>query len=1018
MVCTTVILLVVLCFICLLVFLRTTEKRKKTQKKEGFTEDTCDTELTCSPGQLKHTVNSGTPSPKSGCCDSNLKGMGYYFDGLDGCKVCPTESSANKARLQDYEPIAINSSNVITDESSTIGACYAVCKNQSAAPYEGSYGQTGGAYYNTDECSKLTYYSNVKSNLYLKTTSQEIAVDQTCSNITASNAHNSNAYCCSNDTWLRYNSNYNPDKLQCCPSNKYLNSNGGCDPCPNNQWIDTSNADRSGITACYINNCKFGPSNAHYSDLTESGYNCKSNYYHYYKDPSLTPSQEGVVKVISEGSNDISYNGSNYFYPHDSLVLSNDTIGSNDFDTSSSNWYYDNGANSNDNTIYSSNLKTTSYTQQLTYSNYYECSNNTYLRCETTAATSDTPATPGTRSCICCASDQYNSNAVGKCENINTNTQVIANSNLKPGNKEACDPGWGKPPPSGGDICIPCEDYEYSAGGSNTCQKCPHGQYPNSNDRSNCIYADGSLTEVKYRIKKDTPVAEYLHYADSNVFERVASNYLKYGDSDSNMYVWEDESTPMQYYLQVEDGKFLVNTTPTSSALSAGQEKAGSLTFNLIPYCPAGKYADGDSCSNCPAGTWSQTPGLEASDGCSPCQPGTWSGDTGRTSNCTLCEVGYECTGGVQSPCSATNQYQDEQGQSNCKPVTEGYYKIDNSNIKLCELGHKCTSGEMSMCLAGTYSASNGSSNCSNCSAGTYSASNGSSNCSDCAPGTYSTSNGSSNCYQLGNFNNPFDNHWGKQVNSSNTGLEDRITGTNKNHWEACYENTHCLTGAKCTRLDYDNSPGRCLPDGYPMVWCMDRNAVAHNEKTLDYPDTEFKKNLFKCKYTDIFVNGTNDGGHFTLNLNPTGKTGLGSYGNRLAMTTCAYKWQTDSCNTTTKSCSIKHAGSTNSDCWEFKNGNWDDMVKNQEDCTLNRNEKSFMIKPVPGSPLNNPKVTVHGAHEFANRCLKYASGTDARMKMTTGDNCQQFYLRNEGGDCSSSSSPPALAFPEGGSGR
>jgi hypothetical protein len=1011
MVCTTVILLVVLCFICLLVFLRTTEKRKKTQKKEGFTEDTCDTELTCSPGQLKHTVNSGTPSPKSGCCDSNLKGMGYYFDGLDGCKVCPTESSANKARLQDYEPIAINSSNVITDESSTIGACYAVCKNQSAAPYEGSYGQTGGAYYNTDECSKLTYYSNVKSNLYLKTTSQEIAVDQTCSNITASNAHNSNAYCCSNDTWLRYNSNYNPDKLQCCPSNKYLNSNGGCDPCPNNQWIDTSNADRSGITACYINNCKFGPSNAHYSDLTESGYNCKSNYYHYYKDPSLTPSQEGVVKVISEGSNDISYNGSNYFYPHDSLVLSNDTIGSNDFDTSS-NWYYDNGANSNDNTIYSSNLKTTSYTQQLTYSNYYECSNNTYLRCETTAATSDTPATPGTRSCICCASDQYNSNAVGKCENINTNTQVIANSNLKPGNKEACDPGWGKPPPSGGDICIPCEDYEYSAGGSNTCQKCPHGQYPNSNDRSNCIYADGSLTEVKYRIKKDTPVAEYLHYADSNVFERVASNYLKYGDSDSNMYVWEDESTPMQYYLQVEDGKFLVNTTPTSSALSAGQEKAGSLTFNLIPYCPAGKYAAGDNCSNCPAGTWSSTPGLEGSNECSECQPGTYSADTGRSSNCAPCEAGYMCTNGQRSACSALSNYQDLSRQSDCKPIESGHYKTGTSNTsrEVCPVGYKCTGdGNRVPCSNwGEYQDLSRQSDCKPIEAGYYKTGTSNTSRGRCPAGYKCTGNGELESCSDQNKYQPY----GGRSNCLTIPEGWYKTGTANTRCLECPVGHMCTGGEKtvCSkssgRYQHETGKSNChhcnsMNGGYfsgsHCFMGSGDEIYKYNSGSADGPN-EFK-----------FQAGGYDNSPY-----------LGGYDSMLFLNSSApYAFKSDWCSFGT--CSFKRG----SLCWNAGYKSVDDIsingIQHNRICDDNhkKSEKQFNIKKNVNSPNDTRYVILDSS---SRNCIGPRSGAiGGRIYgefKTNSDDCTHFRMTTTATSDTQNSSSGPMSFPAGGSGR
>ena len=712
MVCTTVILLVVLCFICLLVFLRTTENRKKIPKKEGFTTKPCNIELTCpGTGQLKHTIyKEDDRNKQSGCCETkHSDGMGRYFT-KEGCKACPFAPADVEKRLTPNGHTRIDSSNTQSSNSTTIDSCYAECRAGGKAPYIPGSGMYGEDSYNDSNCDNKRHYSSVGSDMYLETTSQTIEDDESCSNITRSNAHNSNAYCCSNDTWLRYNSNYKTSdalhgRLGCCPSNQYLDSNGTCSSCPKDQFVSNDDASNSGINACYIKNCSLGPPKAYYNDTPNSGYNCYSNYYHY---SSLSSPLTGVKNIISEGSNDISFDGSNYFYPHDSNASNtNNTIGSNNFDTSS-NWYYDNGHISNDNSKPSDNLKTTLYLQQPTYSNYYECNTNTFLRCENSPDT-----TPGTRSCICCGSNQYNLNADESCVYINSNTQEIADSNLTINIKGECDPGWGK----SNEICVPCSNYEYSAGESNTCERCPHGRYPKS-DRSKCDYANVNLTQSNYRIKdtSDTSAAQYLHYNNSNLFVKSVSNNLLYGDPQSNMYVWEDKSTPTQYYLQVQvedgQGNFLVNSTDgLSLSLNNRPEKTGSLTFNLIPYCPAGQYADGDSCSNCPAGTWSSTPGLEDVTECSNCPAGTYNDQTGRSSNCT--------------PCSIGDEYQDDQGQSSCKTVDEGYYKVSYSNIEQCPRGYMCTGGARTACLAlNKYQNEEGKSNCKTVTEGYYKVSN------------------------------------------------------------------------------------------------------------------------------------------------------------------------------------------------------------------------------------------------------------------------------------------------------
>lgn len=952
MVCTTVILLVVLCFICFLVFLRKND-RPKTQKKEGFTENSCNRDLSCSPGgEVKHTIYLGDDRrEKSGCCKiQNQSGRGEYFT-ENGCEECPIQLSEYSPRLKTKQPTKIDTRLVTTSDQNTILSCYAICESEgSKAPYNPEYGMAGGNYYDTDKCSELTYYDNISSNLYLETLSREISSNQSCSNITTSNAYNSNTYCCSNDTWLRFNSKYKEDglSLQCCPANEYLNDAGSCSPCPKGGLVSSNDASNSGISACYIKKCTLGPATAYYNDTTDSGYNCYSNYYYY---ESTASSTQEVVNTISERSNAISYDGSNYFYPHSSPLSSNssNTINTIDFDTTS-NWFYDHGENSNHNSVPSSpDLTTTSYTQQLSYSNYYQCEANKFLRCETSPA-------PAVRSCICCSSNEYNSNAAGSCKSINSNTHKIADSNLKRNIKGSCNPGWGK----SNNECVPCDVYEFSAGGSNICQRCPHGQYPKS-DQSACEDADGNLSQSNYRIKEaEASGSNYLHYNDSNVFVMSVSNQLQYTDSN-NMYVWKSNqsstSTPTKYYLQV-DQNFLTQEIINNGA----SEKNSGKLFDLIPYCPAGQYADEDSCSNCPAGTWSSTAGLEASNECSPCPAGTYSTKTGRTSNCAPCEAGYMCTNGQRSACSALSNYQDLSRQSDCKPIESGHYKTGTSNTSRgrCPAGYKCTgNGELESCSdQNKYQPYGGRSNCLTIPEGWYKTGTANTRCLECPVGHMCTGGE-------------------KTVCSKSSGRYQHETGKSNCH--------HC------------NSMNGGYFSGSHCFMGSGDEIYKYNSGSADGPN-EFK-----------FQAGGYDNSPY-----------LGGYDSMLFLNSSApYAFKSDWCSFGT--CSFKRG----SLCWNAGYKSVDDIsingIQHNRICDDNhkKSEKQFNIKKNVNSPNDTRYVILDSS---SRNCIGPRSGAiGGRIYgefKTNSDDCTHFRMTTTATSDTQNSSSGPMSFPAGGSGR
>ena len=161
----------------------------------------------------------------------------------------------------------------------------------------------------------------------------------------------------------------------------------------------------------------------------------------------------------------------------------------------------------------------------------------------------------------------------------------------------------------------------------------------------------------------------------------------------------------------------------------------GVLTSSACVSCLAGKFfaaSAGGTCTDCPAGTYSGTTGASLSSVCTLCLAGTFSTAAGATTvqTCSGCLAGtYSVTTGLSSSGACTG----------CPaPTYSGAVGASSSSV--------CT-----MCSAGTYSGNTGASSsltCTACPAGTYRSapSTSSFGCPYCAYGEYSAVAGATAC--------------------------------------------------------------------------------------------------------------------------------------------------------------------------------------------------------------------------------------------------------------------------------
>ena len=167
--------------------------------------------------------------------------------------------------------------------------------------------------------------------------------------------------------------------------------------------------------------------------------------------------------------------------------------------------------------------------------------------------------------------------------------------------------------------------------------------------------------------------------------------------------------------------------------------------------CGAGLYSNvgASSCTQCPIGSYSDTPG---SGSCTTCPTGSFTSYSGA-SVCTQCVAGYYSSGGAE-PCTScpTGSYSDTSGSGSCKTCPAGSYYpgmqgTSSSVCRVCPIGSYSSNGAASctQCPTGSFTSSSGAASCTQCPVGYYS-NGGAEPCTPCLAGSYSSAPGSGSC--------------------------------------------------------------------------------------------------------------------------------------------------------------------------------------------------------------------------------------------------------------------------------
>lgn len=143
--------------------------------------------------------------------------------------------------------------------------------------------------------------------------------------------------------------------------------------------------------------------------------------------------------------------------------------------------------------------------------------------------------------------------------------------------------------------------------------------------------------------------------------------------------------------------------------------------YRLLPaVCPAGTYLLYDTCTSCPAGTFSPTVGALTSNTCILCPTGTFRTSV-RGSSCSLCPVGgYSNTEGLKFWFACRpGTYQPSTGATACIPCSAGTFASGSRSVACipCKAGEfqSRTGGKTCLPCHATQFSSSGDNTCSPC---------------------------------------------------------------------------------------------------------------------------------------------------------------------------------------------------------------------------------------------------------------------------------------------------------------
>ena len=218
--------------------------------------------------------------------------------------------------------------------------------------------------------------------------------------------------------------------------------------------------------------------------------------------------------------------------------------------------------------------------------------------------------------------------------------------------------------------CYPCYHGQYSpVEGGTSCENCPAGSFQDEEGAGDC---------------KVCPVGEYQDTPASD--SCLACPVLTYNDVTGAL-----------------SCKECLSNTDTKGATECGVS------------CPAGQVPVDGECISCPTGQFAEADATV----CSQCPAGSYS-DTSGASQCDLCPAQtYGPTEGLEKclDCSGNEDAGMTDCQVECPP---GQIENDSGNCVPCDAGTFETEGECVDCAGGTFSDSHGSVVCTECPAGSY----------------------------------------------------------------------------------------------------------------------------------------------------------------------------------------------------------------------------------------------------------------------------------------------------------
>ena len=385
-----------------------------------------------------------------------------------------------------------------------------------------------------------------------------------------------------------------------------------------------------------------------------------------------------------------------------------------------------------------------------------EYSANSQTACQTCVAGSitNTLTSAGASTCTACPAGEYSASSQTACQNCAAGKSSSLSGQIAESTCTTCSDGkWSL---AGDSTCTNCPVGK--DGQSGDCQYCLAGEYQDEEGKTSCKLCPSGKTSLqaplRYYQSSGPPAgpldAKYLSKADCGHGGNYNGYYWTMNPSGCIMYQVSGDMSPEIRWNNAQTTKncgsgFDYNcrqtNIPTCTYCDAGKYTDAS---RICQNCDAGKYsaAGASSCTNCAAGSVTNTLASSGASTCTACAAGKYSANSQTA--CTDCDVGkYSAAGASTCTNCEEGKYQSGTGQSSCPYCPNGQYQ-DSTGATSCD-----------NCPAGKYGGRNtyGPPWCKWCNdGGEYQDNAGQTSCKECPGGKYAEDHGYS---EMGLIANP-----------------------------------------------------------------------------------------------------------------------------------------------------------------------------------------------------------------------------------------------------------------------